>query len=473
MTSTVGADRAPAVKRLSRAALLGGFVAGWDASAMFFIFPDIRDGIGGGDETVASWVLSITSVVGAALLLQAGRLADRFGHQRLFRVGAGAFAAAAMLAAVAPFIAWLVIARGVMAVGLSLMGPAAVAIILAAAREAERSTAIARWGVATAVSGVIGPLATTQLIELFGWRSSFVIMVPVGLMVLAMSWTDAGLDKPQIEATFSLLESAVAMAGFALLILPIVEGNDWGWGSVRVVGCFLSAAALLGWLIWRSTRVVPAPFPLDLFHRPSFALSCVASVTGGVHFFAQWLALLLFLTEVWDYTLVEAGLVLTIMPLVMSLTAVKAGRLADQHGHRTVMLPALATYVASYGVFWAAADEQRNLGLLLPALIASGLAMAAVWPSLTSAGTQGVEGSRMGSASAMIQTLQRIGGAVGIALVVSVIAGNSDLAPASQHLRAVAVMPLAASASFLVLAFVRPVIAPPSQRATTTTQTKT
>lgn len=440
-------------QRIVLAAMLTGFVAGWDATALYFIYPDIRDGLAGGDETSASWVLSITSVTAAGLLLQAGRIADRFGHQRVYLAGAILYTAGAAAATAAPELWTLVGARAGQAAGMAVMGPAAIAIILSATPPLHHAAAIGRWGLYTAAAGVLGPATVAVVIDAVSWRVMFAMQVPLGVLLVVLALRGAGLDRPDPATVVRLGDSALATLALTLLILPIVEGNDWGWGSARTVACFVAAGLGVAALVVRSHRSPDAAaIPLDLFGRRSFLATALISVSGGALFFAQWLVLLLFLVEVWGFGLIPSALLLTVMPGSMSLLSVAAGRWADRYGHRRVILPGAALYTAALLVFWLGADERRNIPLLLPVLVTAGVAMAAIWPTLSALGNVGIEPRRLGTSSATIQTVQRFGAALGIAIAVALL--SRDVPTFDRHLGAVALLPVAGTVTVAFACFV-------------------
>lgn len=445
---------------LRLATLLGGFLAGWDAAASFFVFPAVRDTLANGDGASASWVVSITGVVGASLLLQSGRLTDRFGAARMFVSGAAVFTIASVLSAVAPGLWWLVAARGLAGVGLTIMGPSAVALIIATAPADRVATAIARWGLFTAMAGVAGPIATAILIEATDWRAAYALQIPLGLVVL---WLTRGTPMRSPAVTggprFSILASLLTVVGLASLILAITEADEWGWTNARTLGALALSIALICMLLLWSRDPLVAPIPIDLMRRRNFSLTLAMSVTAGIGFFGHWIAMLLYLREVWGYSLTRAGLMLTVMPASMSLLALAAGRLADRHGHRRVMIPGAALYALGFGAFAVGAGSEQNLALLIPALVGAGVGMATIWPSLTSVGTMGIAPARLGTGTALIHTLQRVGGAIGVTLPLALISAASSRGLVTQHLWAVWLLPAAG----LVTALLALGLAPPSR----------
>ena len=434
---------------LELAALLAGFIGGWDASASFFVFPDIRDNFAGGDAAAASWVLTVTNIVGAALLLQSGRLTDKSGPQRLYKFGVQIFVIGVVLSTIAPTLWFLIIARGLSAASQALMGPAAIALVIKYSGKGRESEAVGRWGFYTAVAGAISPLIVTQLISTFTWRSLFALQIPIGLFVL---YCLSGVELPNrgdSSVTIKPLDSVITISGLTLIILPIVKADNWGISSVKTLSFFLTGFFLLIVLVKKSSESPSSPLQLQLFKNRNFICSSIMSLFAGIAFYAHWMSVLLFMTEIWDYSIVKAGLILTIMPGSMSLFSISFGRISDNYGFRWVIIPGILVYSLLFLFLWLWIGPNESMTFLVPALVGSGIGMATVWPTLTAIGASGTEESLLGSATSVIHTIQRVGGALGIAIVLAII-GSVGEAGSFEALRAgLLVMPMAGAVTFI------------------------
>ncbi|MBG01227.1 MAG: hypothetical protein CL470_03045 [Acidimicrobiaceae bacterium] len=441
--------------KLILAALLAGFIGGWDASSSFFIFPDIRETIANGNGANASWVLSTPNIVGAALLLQSGRLTDKYGPERLYRFGVYSYIVGVTLSTIAPTLWTLVGSRVISASSQAIMGPAAIAVVLSNTPDDKRNEAVGRWGFYTAVAGALSPIAMSQLIDIFSWRALFALQIPIGFFValLLVGSAKGSSSKPDPKVEIRFFDSFLTVVSLTALILPIVKAESWGWTSFRTVGLLLFSALLLLVLVSRSGDSPSSPIQTKLLKKRGFFLSSLMSLTAGVAFYAHWLGLILFLTEIWGYSLVKAGLLLTIMPGTMSLLSIYAGQLSDRFGERIVMIPGIFLYSVLYIVFWQFSDTSENLYLLIPALIASGIGMAGVWPTLTSLGADGINENLLGSATAMIHTFQRIGGALGIAIVLAVVGEGTGIDSFDAHRSGILVIAVGGVATFLCSIF--------------------
>jgi len=429
---------------ITLATLIAGFIAGWDASGSFFIFPDIRDTLASGDAISASWVLSMTNIVGAALLLQSGRLSDKYGPGPIFRLGIYTFLTGTVLSALAPSIWILVGARSVTAAGQALMGPAGIAILLQSTRPGTEAKTIGRWGLFTGVGGVVSSVLVSQLIDSYGWRGIFILQIPIGLIVIALLYKAPKFSYKDSSVVIVPIFSILTTVGLVLLILPIVKIATWGWLSTKTLLCFFFALAILTWLIKRSGSQPSSPIPTHLFHNRSFYLSGVISLFASIIFYSQWLAPLLFITEVWGFGLVKAALILTIMPATFSLLSVYMGKRVDKRGPKFVMIPGISLYILFFFNFWLFAGSDESVFLLTVTLLAAGTAMASVWPTLTAIATSVAPAEDLSSGTAAIHTIQRIGGALGVALVLAVISSTSSLGPVASHKASLLIMPIGA-----------------------------
>ena len=371
----------------------------------------------------------------------------------MYKLGIKLFVAGMVLSTLAPSIWLLVAARSLAAASQALMGPAAVALVIKYGETGKESESIGRWGLYTAVAGFTAPLIVTQLISTFSWRALFGLQVPIGLFVLYCLQTDDESEEISKPSKIDRLGSVLTIVGLTSLILPIVKSGDWGFASLRSLTLFSVALLLLSILIKRSLTLDNSPLQTDLFIHRNFTLACAMSLFAGIAFYAHWLAILLFMVEIWKYSLIEAGLLLTIMPASMSLFSVWCGKLADVKGYRLIVVPGLITYSLLFLIMWINVDQDPHLLSTIPALIGSGIGMASVWPTLTSIGANAIESNSIGSGTSIIHTIQRIGGALGIAIVLAVISGLSESDTFFAHRSAILVMPISGAMTLLLSCF--------------------
>lgn len=370
-----------------------------------------------------SWTLNAYSIVFAALLLAAGRIADARGRRRVFFVGLGVFSAGSALCGLAPGVVLLIGARALQAVGAALLLPAAMALLLPAFPHAMRATAVGLWGAVGAVAAASGPTLGALIIQSAGWRWAFLINVPTGLLawlsgrrVLADARDPAATDMPDSVGT------ALLTGGMGLLALGIVQGSAWGWGDPRIIFAFAGAALALVVSVRRSLTH-PAPvLPLPLFRVRSFSLANSASLSFSAAFAATLLAGVLFLNGVWHYSLVRTGLAVTPGPLTAAVCAPVAGRLADRFGHRVALVPGALLFAAAMLLFRArVGSDPAYLSAWLPAAVVSGAGVGLTLPTLGSAAVASLPPERFGAGSAVASTARQFGGALGVAVLIALL----------------------------------------------------
>lgn len=404
-------------------ASLAAFMVFLDTQVLFVAFEDIRASFPDVSFATMSWTLSAYTIALAAALVPAGRLADRFGRRRTFMVGLVAFTLASALCAAATTPALLVAFRVVQALGAAALIPASLAIVLSVFPSEKIPAAVAIWGAVAALAAAVGPTAGALLVDGWGWRSVFLINLPVG----AVAWWLARRTMPESrEANVSRFPDPIGtllLAGsLALLALGIVQSDQWQWLSVRTIGVLVAGLAVLAVFVVRTLDHPHPALDLSLFGARSFRWANIATAAFTVGFTAMFFAQVLFLTNVWGYSIVKTGLVMIPGPIVVIVLAPLFGRLAGRIGQRAVLIPGGLVYAAS-GLWMLAVmtTEPAWVEHLLPAALLGGLGVAMVIPHLTSAAVQGLPPDQFGAGSAVNQAIRQFGATFGVALTVALL----------------------------------------------------
>jgi len=409
-------------------ACAGAFVAFLDTTIVNIAFPDISASFAGADRGALSWVLDGYFVVIAALLVPAGGLADRFGHKRIFLLGVVAFTAASLLCALAPSLELLISFRVLQGVGAALIAPASLAIVLDSFPVERRAAGVGLWGAAAAAAAATGPTLGGALVELSDWRLVFLVNLPLGAAIV---WAGRGrlAERPVRDSRLPDLPGALMLAlSLALVTLGIVEGNDWGWADPRTLAAFAAGAALLAAMVVRS-RSHPRPIvEPDLFAHGSFRLGNLGTLLFSAAFFSIVLGNVLFLTSIWGYTVLQAGLATLPGPAMSTVVAGPAGRLADRFGHRAIIVPGALLFAAGVMVLRSAGAEPDWLGLWLPGSFLTGVGVGLAFPTLGSAAVQDVADDRFATASAVNAAFRQVGAVLGTALLVAIVGDPLTLA---------------------------------------------
>ncbi len=404
---------------------LAVFAVFLDTTILFVAFPAIRTTFSSVSPPTLSWVLNAYTIVFAALLIPAGRLADRIGRRRTFLAAVVLFTVASMLCGIAPTAGILVAARILQAVGAAALVPSSLALVLQTFPREKVPVALAIWGAVGAVAGAAGPTLGALVVEHLGWRWAFFINLPVGIISLTLGRRVLPEGR---ESNPGRLPDAVGIGllagGLALMAYGIVQTDAWGWASGGFIAVEVAAVVLIALFIERCRRVSNPLLDLSLFRSPNFRLANAGTLIYSIGFNAMFLGNVLFLTQVWGYSIMRAGLAIAVGPSIVALTAPWFGKLAGRVGQRRLLIPGGLVWAAGGVLLLARATTTPNyVGHYLPAIFLTGIGVALCLPQLTSAAMQGLPPDRFGSGAAVNQAIRNLGATLGVALVVAFTAG--------------------------------------------------
>jgi EmrB/QacA subfamily drug resistance transporter len=406
------------------------FVAFLDVTVVNVALPDLRRDFPGDSLVALSWVVAIYGVLFAALLTPAGRLADVVGRKTVFLGGFAAFTLTSALCALAPSVPLLIALRALQGASAAFMIPAALGIVLAVSRPEKRAAAVGLWGATTSVAAALGPALGGLLIDGWSWRAVFLINVPIGLAVLWAGWRLLPSLRPGARQLPDLLGSLLLAAGFALVLVALTETAQWGWLDGRTAACALAGALLLA-VVWRRTRSHPAPaVDTSLWRNRVYAAASIGAALYGVALFAWMLACVLFVTGIWGYSIVEAGLAITPGAVSSAVAAVIAGRAVERRGPAPVVaLGALLFAVAGVWCTLGIGETPQFLPFWLPLGIVGGAGMGAATVGLTAAAARALPPQQFAAGTGLLMTARQLGGALGVATLAAILdAGDGDLA---------------------------------------------
>jgi EmrB/QacA subfamily drug resistance transporter len=411
-------------------------MASLDLSIVNVAFPAMRATFPETSNAGLAWVLTAYTIVFAALLVTAGRAADLFGRRRAFFTGIAVFAVGSAIGGAAPSVSLLIGGRVVQAAGAALLVPASLGLLLAACPDEKRSQTVALWGGVGALAVAVGPSLGAALITAAGWRWAFYMNIPVafvgwlaGRRVLPVDQAPPRVGKSDYAGVLLLTGS---LAG---LVLAISESSDWGWTDPRILAAAVFAV-VAGWAFIGRCRRHPQPvLDLSLFRSRSFTVANAATATYAMGFFALLLGSVLFLTGIWHYSILKAGLAMTPAPLVVVVISGPAGRLAARIGFRPLVLPGAA--ILAGGLCWYAAvlgDRPAYVTAWLPGYIMIGIGVGLTLPVLSAAAVSSLAPAHFAVGGAVQQTGRQIGGAVGIAVLVAILGKGQVTVVTFQHL---------------------------------------
>lgn len=399
------------------------FAAFLDSSLLVIAFPSIRRSFASVSTAELSWILNAYTIVFGALLVPLGRLADQFGRKKMFLWGVGIFTLASALCGVAPSAGGLIAARGLQAAGAAMLMPPSLALVLAAFPIEMRAIAVTLWGAVGGLAAALGPSAGALLIQSLGWRSAFYINLPIGLLAFVLG---KRLLRESHDVTARVLPDFVGVvlliAAVGLVTLGIVASEAWGWMDTHTAGFMLAGVALLLIFIRRSLRVSSPALDLTLFADTNYRFANLATFLFGIAFFSMFLGNVLFLTEIWQYSTLKAGLAILPAPLTVIPVAVVSGRVASRYGHRILVVPGGVLFaLAGVALLLRAGSIPSYVSVWLPSSLLVGLGVGLCLPVLSSAAVHGLPPSRFAVGSAVNQSVRALGAVLGVALAIALL----------------------------------------------------
>lgn len=405
-----------------------------DTTVLFVAFPDIVATFDTVAPTQLSWVLNAYTIVFAALLVPVGKLADRIGHQRALLAGSILFTSASVLCAFAPSAGALIAFRVVQAVGGAVLIPSSLALVLRAFPPAKVPVAVAVWGATGAVAGALGPTLGAVLVQAASWRWVFLLNVPIGIFTVVAGRRVLTESRNDAAVLPALIGVVLIAAAAGLVSLGVVQSEEWGWASPATV-CSIAAGAMLFALFVLHQRSTAAPvLDLELFSIRNFSWGNAATMTFGIAFTAMFFSSILFLTEVWQYSILRAGFAIAPGPALVAVLAPFMGILAGRVGQRPLLVIGGIAFAA--GGLWrlAALDGTPSYVVdYLPSMLFTGIGVAMCLPQLSSVVAQSLPPDRLGVGGGANQAIRQFGGTLGVALTIAFVAGATSLDEALSH----------------------------------------
>jgi EmrB/QacA subfamily drug resistance transporter len=372
------------------------------------------------------WVVAGYALTFAAFMLIGGKLADFVGRRLVFMIGLGVFTGASLACGLAPNGGFLIGARIVQGLGGALMNPATLSIIAATFAPRERGRAIGIWAGVSAMALAIGPLVGGLLTEHVNWNWIFFINVPVGLLgLLAIPFFIDESRDTTAEQRLDVPGLATSALGLFSLTYAFIEANSYGWGSGRIIGAFVVAAAALASFVLLERHQRAPMLDLSLFRNRTFGGANAAMLFVGLAMFGTFFYVSLYMQNVLHYSPVEAGASFLPMTILIILIAPRAGALTDRVGSRW-LVGAGMTLLAVMLFYYTQLGAHESFWAILPGLLIGGFGMGMTMTPVTAAAMSAVSVDKAGVGSAVLNSARQVGGSLGIAVMGAIVAGSSN-----------------------------------------------
>ena len=410
---------------------LGYGVVQLDVTIVNTALGSIGTSLGGGVAEL-QWVVSTYTIAFAAFILTAGALGDRIGAKRVFMAGFAIFTAASVACALAPTAIILIAARGVQGLGAAVLVPNSVALLSHAyPDQKQRGRAVGIWAAGASLALTAGPLAGGGLIALVGWRSIFLVNLPIGVVGLWLTWAYAGETKRSSQRQIDLPGQVAAIAALGCLAGSIIEAGALGAGNSLVIAGFAASTALAILFVWRE-RCAPQPMlPLSMFGQRMFALASLVGLLVNVAFYGLIFVFSLYFQRINGMSPFATGLAFVPMMATVLPVNLLAPRLAERVGAPLTI--AMGAALAAFGcVALLGIEHGTSYWATCLQLIVIGAGLGLLVPPLTSALLGSVEKSRAGIAAGVLNATRQTGSVLGVALFGSLV-GQSDTFIAGAH----------------------------------------
>ncbi|MBR0856544.1 MFS transporter [Bradyrhizobium liaoningense] len=379
----------------------------------------------GGGVAELQWVVSAYTIAFAAFILTAGALGDRIGAKRVFMAGFAIFTAASLACALSPNAIVLIAARLVQGLAAAILVPNSLALLNHAyADDRARGRAVAVWAAGASVALTAGPFVGGGLITLVGWRSIFLVNLPIGLAGLWLTWRYAGETTRAPSREIDLPGQLAAIGALGALAGAIIEGGGLGWGHSAVIGAFAAAAVLGVLFVWRESRARQPMLPLSLFGHRLFALTSLVGLLVNVAIYGLIFVLSLYFQRVNGLSAWWTGLAFVPMMAAVLPVNLLAPHLAERIGPcPTIVVGACISAFGCLGLLWI--EAETSYWMICAQMIAISGGLGLLVPPLTSTLLGSVEKARSGIAAGVLNATRQTGSVLGVALFGSLVAADS------------------------------------------------
>src|SRR5271165_129828 len=384
-----------------------------DITVVNVALPDIQRSLHSSFQDL-QWVVNAYSLTLAAFLLTAGSVSDLIGRRRVFVIGLIVFTLSSAACGLSSTPLMLNLARAVQGTGGAMMFATSLALIAQAFHGRERGTAFGVFGAVVGAAVAVGPVVGGLITSGIGWEWIFFVNVPIGVVAVYLTLTQVGESSDPEAKGVDWLGLVTFSGSLFLLVFALIEGNEKGWGSTRIVSCLVGSAVLIVLFVIFEVRQSRPMLDLSLFRRPAFTGASIVAFAVSASMFSMFLYLTLYIQDVLGYDPLQAGLRFLPVTLVSFVVAPISGRLSVRVPVRLLLGTGLLLVAAGL-LSMTAVDANSGWTVLIPGFVLAGAGVGMINPPLASTAIGVVHYSRSGMASGINNTFRQVGIATGIA----------------------------------------------------------
>lgn len=408
------------------------FLTFLDTTVVNVAFPAIEKSMPTAPFSHLSWIVTSYTTLFAALLTTAGRYADVLGHRKMFVAAIALFTLSSATCAVAVNLPMLIAARAAQGIGAAALIPSALGLLLIGTPPERRAAAIGKWGAAGAVAAVVGPALGGGLTDWIGWRMIFAINIPIGLVMLYGAIRKlSATPRPRRGALPDAVGGVLIAVGVGALVVGLSQAGEWGMTTAGPPALVLGGLVLVAGGVLRSRGRQSPAIELGLFRIGTFALSNISVALFSAAMYIVLLSSPLYLTAMWDYTLLEAALSVIPGAFASIVVSLYLGRRATRTIQRLAAVCGSLCLAVTSVLMYAFLNDHQNFLVWLPFSLGGGVAAGLVFTSLSVAMSTSVPPTHFAAGSGLLTTSRQVGGSVGIAVMAAMLSGSRAGQPES------------------------------------------
>ncbi|MDP9220694.1 MAG: DHA2 family efflux MFS transporter permease subunit [Actinomycetota bacterium] len=400
---------------------LGFFMTLLDLTIVNIAIPNMISALDASLDEIL-WVVNSYVLVLAVLLITAGRLGDLRGQRTLFAVGVAVFTVASFACGVAPSATLLIAFRAVQGLGAALLMPQTMALVIATFPAQRRGTALGVWGGVAGLATVAGPTVGGLLVTAASWRWIFIVNVPIGVLVLVMTFAIIPDTRMEREHRLDIPGVLIATAGLFCLTFALIEGQRYSWGAGILLLFVASAALLVLFLLQQRGRQDREPLvPFSLFRDRNFAVINAIAALVSVGILGFYLPLTIYLQSVLGFSALKAGLILAPSSILAMVLSPISGRMSDVIGGKYILMTGLTAFGLGATLLTLQTHVGSSWPAFLPGILLLGIGFGGIFAPMATEAMRSVPANLAGAASGVNNTVRQVGSVVGSAAVGAVL----------------------------------------------------